>query len=248
MLSSSFAGRWARVSRLPPADVRAANELRALGTELAVERLRAYARIARLWLESPIPLTQSAGFADVGSAFLLTSLVFEVPNGASRPPYHAGLASPAQYGLTPPDPHDPFYVLEGLPLLCAWWVNGHIGPVQSFEPYFAERAAVADVPREPLVPCDDPIVALERAYPRLFVRWTGFDNLAVDNDVRGQVWRALAPLVGSPPRPEQSAERSGIALAPIRGDEWQSLKERVRALGGVHWDAAAQRYAAGPRR
>ncbi|MCK6446825.1 MAG: hypothetical protein L6Q99_10570 [Planctomycetes bacterium] len=75
-------------------------------------------------------------------------------------------------------------------------------------------------------------------------------NLALDNDLRGQVWRALAPLVGPPPvrEPLFGRRRAGaFAVEPITDDEWRELRERVRALGGVHWDASTQRYAAGPR-
>ena len=61
--------------------------------------------------------------------------------------------------------------------------------------------------------------------------------------------RVLGPLVGPlSRRPFGFCDQGAATQGPLTGAEWKELKEKVRALGGVHWDAEKQSYAAGARR
>ncbi|MCK6446826.1 MAG: hypothetical protein L6Q99_10575 [Planctomycetes bacterium] len=235
----------------PAAYVRAVNELRALGEDGASARLAAYGRLARA-ADRHVALGPSLDHSDVRRVHLLSSLVFETSPGRTRPSFSIGLLRPdATFDRPAPDLHHPLLVLDGLPLLCGAWTEGRVGPPDvDVETLLEALRPVADVPQVLLVPTDDPLAAVDRVFPRLVTtRGSTNGNLAVDNDFRGQVWRALAPLVGPPPRPRNPGRSPrGVAEAPITGHEWRELKAQVRALGGVHWDASTQRYAAGPRK
>ncbi len=185
----------------PAACVRAANVLRAAGEGRAAELLREYVALTlELRPGESRPIAANLDHGDARGVLLTCCAAYEPREGETRPPFVSiCLTSAPPRGEVKPDPHYPILLLEGLPYLCAWWSEGHMGPITDVGPHLELVLTKCQLESAPLVPGDDPVGAVDRVFPRLVVEkgeLSRFGNLALDNDLRGQTWRALAHLVG----------------------------------------------------
>jgi hypothetical protein len=266
-INACVANDWRQYE--PVAYVRVVNRLRRLGKQRALETLRRYVAIVP---SNGFKLGQTkeanADYGNSACVFGIVRLLFDFDRaafvavsskvsrakGLDRALAVNGFAMSAGMVAAWPDEAEsypgsqyPFVVVGDLPFFAPEWRSGRSGydanPLAAIE-WAAQHGTIRATD---LRPTDDPIRLAETLRGRV-------GPLPKGTDLAGQVWRALAALVGAASQVQYPEGWDALGnplhsrgFGPEGGEfDLTPLKQAIAAHGGVHWDEPAQRYALGP--